>query len=130
MGGRGARLASAVVAVVALLGGGACGGNQAAETCVATSGANFCVTPQGDAAVEPTATGLQPGTTLTIELQGGPAGAEPFTSAVAEDGSPEKLGVIGYVSLIEQVDLAGTSVVFTGTAADGTPVAATVVVPG
>jgi hypothetical protein len=49
---------------------------------------------------------------------------------VGPSGKPDKTGVIGVMSATAAFDPAAAEVTFTGTAADGTPVTATVVVGG
>jgi len=120
--------------VLALSGVGlvACG-DEAATACVDQSGARFCATRQGKAAVEPTATGLKPGTDYTVVLagEGVPAGAsfQPSALQVSPDGRAGGQ-VLSLLGLRSDGVPDGTNVVFTATAADGTPVTATVVVGG
>ncbi len=119
--GRAAVLSAVVLAAVGL---GACG-DEAAATCVDQSGATFCLQRQGGSGLAPSAEGLQPGSTLTYAVRGfGPEG-QPYTSTVGQTGRPDKTGVIGVISAMEAFDPAAAEVTFTGTAADGTPVTAT-----
>lgn len=115
--------------VVSAAGLGACG-EEAATTCVDQSGARFCVTRQGKAAVDPTATGLKPGSDWSVVLTGDGvpegASAQPRAMQVSADGTAGGLA-LGVVGLTSPGVPDGTNVVFTATTADGTPVTATVV---
>jgi hypothetical protein len=132
--GRAAALGAgaAVLTLAAAVGLGACG-DEAAATCVDQAGARFCVTRQGKAAVEPTATGLKPGTDWSAVLTGDAvpkgANAQPRAMQVSPDGSAGGM-TMGILGLVSKGVPDGTRVVFTATAADGTPVTATVVVGG
>jgi hypothetical protein len=129
-GRRGAPLVRVTALIGLVLGLGvvtACSDDEA-KACAEQSGATFCVERQGTG-VEPTAEGLLPGSTLSFSVSGTPA-SEPFTSEVGPDGVPDKAGVVGSLGPAGAEDLAGESVVFTGTAADGTPITVTLEVPG
>jgi hypothetical protein len=115
--------------VLSAAGLGACG-DEAATTCTEQSGATFCVQREGGSGLAPSAEGLQPGSTLTYAVAGFGPEAQPFTSTVGPSGKPDKTGVIGVMSATAAFDPAAAEVTFTGTAADGTPVTATVVVGG
>ena len=118
--------------VVGLTGFAACS-DEAARVCSEQSGATFCVRRQGQAAVEPTATGLKPGSAWSVVLtgEGVPAGADdqPTVMQVSPDGTAGGL-TTGVLGLASKGVPDGTGVVFTATAADGTPVTARVVVGG
>ena len=111
---------------------GACG-DEEASTCVDQAGATFCVQRQGQAGIEPTATGLKPGTQWSVVLEGEgvpeSAGLQPTAMEVGPTGDAGGM-TVGVLGLTSAGVRDGTAVVFSATAADGTPVTATVVVGG
>lgn len=121
-------------AALAGFGGLAACGEEAATTCVDQSGATFCVTRKDKRAVEPTATGLRPGSDYTVELSGTgvPGGDDPHEPAVQQVSPDGSVGgnVLGVVGLLDPGLPEGAQIVFTGTTASGTAVTVTMDLPG
>lgn len=134
-GRRGAPRAVAAAVVGLALGAAALGAcsSERAKACAEQSGVQVCLVRQSKYGVELSGSGLQDGSSFTAALEGAgvpdPSSAETRPMEVSPGGIAGGL-TLGVTSLTGQGLGDDSRVVFTGIAADGTPVTVTVEVPG